>query len=208
MSRFKPDLFKNIISMLIVVVTILIGLFILSKLNDQPSNKIMIGGNFNLVDQNGNRYLSQNIKKNKVIYFGYTFCPDICPLDVLKISNFIEENKTLLSKTDFIFITVDPTGGGGRRVDSIPLFILRSHFLPLSNRFQTGHVQPRLRKRKARSRKSPSPVCQRRPLLRKFVCVRRSIEAHCIGKNPHVSDNEPKDFYCANPLLRCWFMSW
>jgi len=108
MSRFKPDLFKNIISMLIVVVTILIGLFILSKLNDQPSNKIMIGGNFNLIDQNGNNYSSQNIKKNKVIYFGYTFCPDICPLDVLKISNFIEENKTLLSKTDFIFITVDP----------------------------------------------------------------------------------------------------
>lgn len=108
MSRFKPNLIKNIISMLIVVVTILIGLFILSNLNDQPSNKIMIGGNFNLVDQNGNNYLSQNIKKNKVIYFGYTFCPDICPLDVLKISNFIEENKTLLSKTDFIFITVDP----------------------------------------------------------------------------------------------------
>ena len=108
MSRFKPNLIKNIISMLIIVITILIGLFILSNLNNQTSNKIMIGGKFNLIDQYGNNYLSQNVKKYKVIYFGYTFCPDICPLDVLKISNFIEENKTLLSKTDFIFITVDP----------------------------------------------------------------------------------------------------
>jgi len=108
MSRFKPNLIKNIISMLIIVITILIGLFILSNINNQTSNKIMIGGKFNLIDQYGNNYLSQNVKKYKVIYFGYTFCPDICPLDVLKISNFIEENKTLLSKTDFIFITVDP----------------------------------------------------------------------------------------------------
>lgn len=108
MSRFKPNLIKNFISMLIVVTTIVIGFYFLSNLNNQPSNKIMIGGKFNLIDQFGNNYLSKNINKNKVIYFGYTFCPDVCPLDVLKISNFIENNKTLLSKTDFIFITVDP----------------------------------------------------------------------------------------------------
>ena len=108
MSRFKPNFIKNTISMFIIVLTILIGLFILNNLSQKPTNKIMLGGTFNLTDQNGNTYSSEDTKKKKLIYFGYTYCPDVCPVDILKISNFIDKNENLLSDTDFIFVTVDP----------------------------------------------------------------------------------------------------
>ena len=41
-------------------------------------------------------------------YFGFSFCPDICPFDVLKLSNFLDSNPNLKDDVEFIFITVDP----------------------------------------------------------------------------------------------------
>ena len=59
----------------------------LKKENDRKV--LNIGGNFSLIDQNGDIYESKIIQKKKLIYFGYTFCPDICPFDILKLSNLL-----------------------------------------------------------------------------------------------------------------------
>ena len=48
------------------------------------------------------------LKKKKLIYFGYTYCPDICPMDVLKISQVYDLNNDLKNELLPIFITVDP----------------------------------------------------------------------------------------------------
>ena len=41
-----------------------------------------IGGPFTLVDENGKTVTSEEvIDKPSLLYFGYTFCPDVCPLD-------------------------------------------------------------------------------------------------------------------------------
>ena len=88
MSRFKPLFVKNAFSMLLVVGTVIFGIFIISQLENKNSNAINIGGSFELIDQNGKVYSSKLVSKKKLIYFGYTFCPDVCPIDILKNFKF------------------------------------------------------------------------------------------------------------------------
>ena len=61
-----------------------------------------------LKDHNGHLFDSKKIQKKKLIYFGYTYCPDICPMDMLKISQIYDMNIALKNKLLPIFITVDP----------------------------------------------------------------------------------------------------
>ena len=68
-----------------------------------------IGGPFTLTDQHGNRVTSdQVIDGPTLIYFGYTFCPDICPVDVAIMASAVD----MLAEKGFmvkpVFITIDP----------------------------------------------------------------------------------------------------
>ena len=63
---------------------------------------------FSLTDQNGKTFKSSKLRKNKLIYFGYTFCPDVCPFDMLKLSKFMKSNPIIEKNLQLIFITVDP----------------------------------------------------------------------------------------------------
>ena len=95
--------------MLILVIVIAIGIIVIEKINNRAKNaNPNLGGSFLLTDQNNIRFDSQSIDKSKLIYFGYTFCPDVCPFDILKLSRFIDENPEILQDLNFIFITVDP----------------------------------------------------------------------------------------------------
>ena len=48
-----------------------------------PLEGATIGGSFTLTDQDGKPFSSDSLKgKYRILYFGYTFCPDACPLDV------------------------------------------------------------------------------------------------------------------------------
>ena len=108
MRRFKSLFIKNSISMLVIVITIFIGIYIITQYKNKKGNDINIGGSFKLINQNGEPYLSELRSKKKVLYFGYTFCPDVCPIDILKISRLVDQSPELIKNFDFIFITVDP----------------------------------------------------------------------------------------------------
>jgi len=94
--------------MLVIIITIFIGIYIITQYKNKKVNDINLGGSFKLIDQKGEIYLSELRLKKKVLYFGYTFCPDICPIDILKISRLVDQSPELLKNFDFIFITVDP----------------------------------------------------------------------------------------------------
>lgn len=69
---------------------------------------VPIGGNFTLTDQNGNKFSSDQMKgRLSLVYFGFTYCPDICPTSLNKISEIIN----ILDKYQIdvlpIFISVD-----------------------------------------------------------------------------------------------------
>ncbi len=117
MSKYKITFKKNFRLMLSLVIVIIIGIFVINQLEDNHQlKKISIGGSFKLKDENGKVFDSKLIKKKKLIYFGYTFCPDICPFDILKLSKFIDDNPDVIDHIEFIFITIDPERDGIEQV--------------------------------------------------------------------------------------------
>jgi cytochrome oxidase Cu insertion factor (SCO1/SenC/PrrC family) len=74
------------------------------------TGEVAIGGPFRLLDQNGQRVSNQDFAgKHMLIYFGYTYCPDICPLTLANMSGAMEELPPEVAEQVVpIFITVDP----------------------------------------------------------------------------------------------------
>ena len=68
-----------------------------------------IGGPFTLVDQNGRTVTEANLRgKPTLIYFGYTFCPDVCPTSLNTLSDALDRLGPLANRIQPLFITVDP----------------------------------------------------------------------------------------------------
>ncbi|HJS30541.1 MAG TPA: SCO family protein [Alphaproteobacteria bacterium] len=69
----------------------------------------LIGGPFALTDQNGERREDKEFRgKLMLVFFGYTYCPDICPLSLQLVSDVLDALGTDAAKIAPIFITVDP----------------------------------------------------------------------------------------------------
>ena len=68
-----------------------------------------VGGNFALMDTNGEHFLSAKLRgRPNLIYFGFISCPDICPTELQKISlalDLLEKDKIDVAP---VFITIDP----------------------------------------------------------------------------------------------------
>jgi protein SCO1/2 len=68
-----------------------------------------IGGPFALIDHTGKLRTDREFRgKLMVVYFGYTYCPDVCPTDLLAISQSIEALGPAGDAVQPIFISVDP----------------------------------------------------------------------------------------------------
>jgi cytochrome oxidase Cu insertion factor (SCO1/SenC/PrrC family) len=124
-----------------------------------------IGGAFNLVDQNSKaRSLREFQGKIVMLYFGYTFCPDICPTGLQNMSDALKLLKKDREDVVPIFITIDPARD---TVETLKLYSSNFHpsFLMLTgNQLQIDDV------------------------IRKFkVYVARSQEKH--GLNDYLLDH-------------------
>ncbi|MEN8842191.1 MAG: SCO family protein [Octadecabacter sp.] len=68
-----------------------------------------IGGPFELVDENGVTVTSEDVITGPtLIYFGYTFCPDVCPLDNMRNAQAIEILDEQGVDVTPVFISIDP----------------------------------------------------------------------------------------------------
>jgi len=68
-----------------------------------------VGGPFTLTDQAGHmRGDSEFRGKLMVVYFGYTYCPDVCPADLMAISQALDALGPAAEGIQPVFITVDP----------------------------------------------------------------------------------------------------
>jgi len=68
-----------------------------------------IGGPFTLVDETGTEVTSAALlTKPSLIYFGYTFCPDVCPLDAARNAEAVDMLAERGIEVQPIFITIDP----------------------------------------------------------------------------------------------------
>jgi cytochrome oxidase Cu insertion factor (SCO1/SenC/PrrC family) len=78
-------------------------------MNDLMSGKGQVGGPFTLLDQTGKkRSLAEFKGKVVLIYFGYMFCPDICPTDLNNLAGLLKRLGKDSEQVQAIFITLDP----------------------------------------------------------------------------------------------------
>src|SRR4051794_8024938 len=73
------------------------------------SGREPVGGPFELTDQTGHRRTDADFQgKLVVIYFGYTYCPDVCPTELQSISLALDKLGAAADTVQPLFITVDP----------------------------------------------------------------------------------------------------
>lgn len=68
-----------------------------------------IGGPFELVNGQGETVTDQDvITEPTLIYFGYTFCPDVCPLDTVRNAEAVDVLQERGQSVTPVFISIDP----------------------------------------------------------------------------------------------------
>lgn len=102
--------------LVLILISVIISLFLLDQywLNNninstETQGEAAIGGGFSLVDQNGKIFTDANLNgKISLIYFGFTHCPDVCPLTLSNLSLAMNELGNEAKNFRIIFVTTDP----------------------------------------------------------------------------------------------------
>ncbi len=101
------------IALLVVLVAIAIGgrLWMMGNDASQPqATQQTIGGPFTLVNGQGETVSDQQFRgKYMLVYFGYTFCPDVCPTALQVMAEALDQlPPETAAKITPIFISIDP----------------------------------------------------------------------------------------------------
>jgi cytochrome oxidase Cu insertion factor (SCO1/SenC/PrrC family) len=87
-------------------------------------NREPVGGPFVLVDHQGKVRTQADFKgKLMLIYFGFTFCPDVCPTDLQAIGLALDQLGASGDAVQPLFITLDPNRDTAQHLaEYVPLF--------------------------------------------------------------------------------------
>jgi len=108
---------KIVIALSVIIAGLSLYILLAFELPDKPiagqggniDETVSIGGDFTLTDHNGKVFNSDMIKgKLSLIYFGFTFCPDICPTSLQKLTDVLSTLDKYKIDVQPIFITIDP----------------------------------------------------------------------------------------------------
>jgi protein SCO1/2 len=76
---------------------------------DSGGHAARIGGAFTLTDQNGRARSDRDFHGRWVlVYFGYSYCPDVCPTTLQEIADALHRLGPRASQIVPVFITLDP----------------------------------------------------------------------------------------------------
>jgi protein SCO1/2 len=73
------------------------------------NSPLSIGGPFTLEDGGGKAVTDLDFRgKYMLVYFGYTFCPDVCPTTLNAVADAMDKLGPAAARVQPLFITVDP----------------------------------------------------------------------------------------------------
>jgi protein SCO1/2 len=95
------------------VVVLLVGVGLVFYLRESGEGPLLAGairgGSFNLVDQHGAPVTEAALKGHpSAMFFGYTFCPDVCPTTLYEMTGLMEQLGSDADELEVYFVTVDP----------------------------------------------------------------------------------------------------
>jgi protein SCO1 len=101
------------LSVLIAAALALVGCAPSAPSAEPPLAGSTIGGDFALTASDGRTVKWDDFAgKYRIVYFGYAFCPDVCPTDMQRVAQGLKVLKTMdpgkAAKIQPIFITIDP----------------------------------------------------------------------------------------------------
>ena len=115
MGKSQKTAFAMAAAGLLVILALLVADIMRREATDPAAapTRPDIGGAFKLVDMNGqNVTQAQYTGKNLLIYFGFTYCPDVCPMALLHMGGALdilaESAPQKAAQIQPLFITVDP----------------------------------------------------------------------------------------------------
>ncbi len=79
------------------------------QMTKDGQNKVQIGGPFTLTNHLGQTVTDKDYSdKPFAIFFGYTFCPDVCPTTLADMTGWIEALGPEADKLNYLFVSIDP----------------------------------------------------------------------------------------------------
>lgn len=108
---------ETVKSRFLLLLSLLLGLALaacsMGESEEPPLKGARMGGPFTLTAQDGRTVTQDDFAgQYRIVYFGFTHCPDICPTDLATIGQamrlFEEEHPERAAKVQPLFITVDP----------------------------------------------------------------------------------------------------
>lgn len=76
---------------------------------DKTAASAPVGGAFSLVDHAGQPVTEKTWPgKYKLVFFGFTHCPEICPAALSRIAEAMEKDAAAFEKVQVLFVTTDP----------------------------------------------------------------------------------------------------
>jgi protein SCO1 len=96
----------RVIATLMAIAVLGVAAFIVMSGSERPRTAL-IGGAFSLKAGDGKTVSDETLRGRPfLVYFGYTHCPDVCPTELARISDVLNQmgDKTIPA----LFITVDP----------------------------------------------------------------------------------------------------
>jgi protein SCO1/2 len=104
---------RHFLASLALLLTLLLGACGPKVEETPPLAGASIGGPFTLTDQDGKQVSDKDFDgRYRLVYFGFTYCPDVCPVDLQVIGQGLRQleksDPAVAAKVQPIFISVDP----------------------------------------------------------------------------------------------------
>lgn len=95
--------------LVLLLIALLAGRHYLGMLGEEDTGSAKIGGPFTLIDSRENTVQEKDFRgKFMLVYFGYTYCPDVCPTSLTAMAESLDILGKEAEKITPIFITIDP----------------------------------------------------------------------------------------------------